>query len=101
VSESEELVYTGASMVGASKERAIMEAFNHHFGRADWQESDVADLELSMDVEMSTGVEVFKINGRAMIHFGRMECHVEVETGMVQCLFRQSIRPMYGCCGVG
>lgn len=99
--ELDEIAYMCANVVAAAKEKAIMEAFNHHFGRSDWTESDVSELELESITDLSVGLETLSINGVPVLEFSLMRCHVDIETGMVQCLYAQDIKQLYGCCGVG
>lgn len=99
--ELAEISYMCANVVAAAKEKAIMEAFNFYFSRKDWTEEDIALLELSMVVDLSEQKETMYINKRAMVEFSLMNCHIDVETSMVQCLYHQDIKVLYGCCGVG
>ena len=101
MAQIDEIIYMCANVVAAAKEKAIMEAFNNYFGHRLWTNSELEQLELNMVVDLVERKETLSINGVPVLEFGLMNCRVDIECGMVQCLYEQSIKPLYGCCGVG
>ncbi|RLA18061.1 MAG: hypothetical protein DRQ62_14240 [Gammaproteobacteria bacterium] len=101
MADIDEMTYMCANVVAAAKEKAIMEALSNHFGSYDWTEADVKKLDISFTTDAYTGIEILSIEGVKIIEFGRMDFDVQVETGMVQCLYAQTIKPLYGSCGAG
>ena len=101
MSNTDEVVYLLANVVAMAKERSILESINNYFGRKDWTEVEVAELDMEFLIDLSNRKEVLFINGVKVIEFGLIDCHVEIEAGIVRSLYRQTIKPLYGCCGVG
>ena len=89
-------IYMCANIVAENKEKAIIDALNNYFGRKDWTESDVAELVMTMDINLDDNTETLHINLKPMIEFSLMTCNLQVETGIVRALYHQSVKPLYG-----